>query len=250
MAMRQRERAALVSPALNQGRWEIRSTLGNGEQLLLVVGIPVILILVGAWIPALGISPARDGIAAILSASLLACGFTSLAIATAFERRSAALTFLATTPLGKPGLLIGKTIAVAVVSGISVSVVVLTAWMVGWRPAAITAWQIAPIVLALALAGITFASWGFFIAGVLRAEAVLAVANAVFLGLVFVGGIAVPLQALPSPWRSVAEFLPTGALVTGIREPGNAMAIVALMVWACCGCVLATRYFQWDERRG
>ena len=41
--------------------------------------------------------------------------FTSVAISTAFERRYGVLERLATTPLGKPGLLAGKALAVIMI---------------------------------------------------------------------------------------------------------------------------------------
>ncbi|MFM8351436.1 MAG: ABC transporter permease [Actinomycetales bacterium] len=244
---------SLVRLSVAQGRWEVRSTLRNGEQLLLILGIPVLLILVGSWLPGLGIAPARDGIAPMVAASVLACGFTSLAIATAFERRSAALTFLATTPLGRLGLLAGKVIAVGLVSCISIVAVVVAGLFVGWRPADITAGGLILILVALTLAGIACTAWGLLLAGVLRAEAVLAVANALFLALVFLGGIAVPLSALPSAWSRVAQYLPTGALITALRSDQATMAtlvaILALVLWSLLGSALALRYFRWDDRR-
>jgi ABC-2 type transport system permease protein len=252
---------SLLGLSFAQGRWEVRSTLRNGEQLLLILGIPVLLILVGSWLPGLGIAPASNGIAPMLSASVLACGFTSLAIATAFERRSAALTFLATTPLGRLGLLAGKFIAVAIVSCVSICAVVVAALVVGWRPGSITAGDVIVSLVALALTGIACTSWGLLLAGVLRAEAVLALANAVFLALVFLGGIAVPLNALPSVWSHVAQFLPTGALITALRSTSGyggagdqspmviVVAMLALVIWSLLGSALALRYFHWDDRR-
>jgi len=232
-----------------QSRWELRTTFSNGEQLLLVLGIPVLLIAVGSWLPGLGISPVNDGIAPMVSACVVACAFTSLAIATAFERRAGALTFLATTPLGRSGLLIGKLSAAALVTCISIAAVVATAVFVGWRPGTASVGHLIVIVGALVLACIGCASWAFLAAGVLRAEAVLAVANAAFLGLVFLGGIAVPVSALPQPWSYVVPWLPTGALISALRAPGDLAAMVVLLAWGLVGCALALRLFRWDDRR-
>lgn len=124
----------LLPLVVAQGSWEVRSTLRNGEQLLLVLGIPVLLILVGSWLPALQISPQTDGIAPMVAACVLASGFTSLAIATAFERRAAALTFLGTTPLGRSGLLLGKFLGAGVTTVLAVAAVLIAALAIGWRP--------------------------------------------------------------------------------------------------------------------
>lgn len=232
-----------------QGSWELRNTLRNGEQLLLVIGIPVLLILVGSWLPALQIAPQTDGIAPIIAACVLASGFTSLAIATAFERRAAALTFLGTTPLGRSGLLLGKFLAVGLTTGISASAVVIAAVVVGWRPQPMPLGTAILLLLALLLASITCASWGFLLAGLLRAEAVLAAANAMFLLLVLLGGIAIPVTALPGGWDQVVQILPTVALITALREPGDLPGILTLLVWSLLGCLLALRFFRWDDRR-
>lgn len=238
-----------MTRVLAQGQWEVRTTLRNGEQLLLVLGIPILLMLVGTWVPSLGMSPRTDGIAAILTASLLACCFTSVAIATAFERRAAALTFLATTPLGRSGLLVGKFLAVIVVSSMSAGTVIAAAALLGWRPSAPVAGQLALILTAYAVGAVTFTAWGVLLAGLMRAEAVLAVANGVFLMLIFLGGVAIPLSALPVAWTPVAQVLPTEALLQAVRDQGAIGALATLALWAALGVILAVRLFRWDDRR-
>ena len=150
--------------------WELRLLLRNGEQLLLVFIIPIVLVLAlgrTTFVPG-GVDAA---IPKVLTISILAGCFTSLAIATGFERRSGALRFLATTPLTRANLLTGKAFATAIVTLLSVLVVSLLGIALGWRPAG--TW---PVAIGIAFLGcLTFAAWGLFLAGTLRAEAVLAV---------------------------------------------------------------------------
>ncbi len=87
--------------------------LRNGEQLLLAVVIPVI-VLIGVVTGAehLGLSldhPAVDVFTpGVLALAVLSTSFTSLAIATGFERRYGVLKRLGASPLPRSGLLAGK----------------------------------------------------------------------------------------------------------------------------------------------
>ena len=54
-------------------------------------------------------------------------------------------------------------------------------------------------------------------AGTLRAEATLALANLVYIVLLGVGGVVFPLTKFPAAARPFLTLLPTGALATGLR---------------------------------
>ena len=61
-------------------------------------------------------------------------------------------------------------------------------------------------------------------AGTLRAEATLALANGLFLVLLFLGGMAYPLDELPDMLEEIAKVLPAAALsesVRGALTPGE-----------------------------
>lgn len=105
------------------------------------------------------------------------------------------------------------------------------------------------LLVALLVASAACVSWGFLLAGLLRAEAVLAAANAIFLLLVFLGGVVIPVAALPGALGQLAQYLPTAALITALREPGDVAAMVTLLVWGLLGGGLAMRLFRWDDRR-
>lgn len=225
-----------------QARWELRLLLSNGEQLLLTVVIPVALLLALTVTPFARASSA-EALAAVLSVSIIAACFTSLAIATAFERRSGALRHLQTTPLGRGELLTGKALATAAATVVSAAIVTAVAVAVGWRPGPGAAWALPVALLGMAC----FASWGFALSGVLRAEAVLAVANGVFLLLIVFGGVVVPTSSLPS----VVQFLPSAALTDALGAAlvdGTAAAPIAwlvLAVWTVVGAALGARTFRW-----
>lgn len=230
--------------------WELRLLLRNGEQLLLVFIIPIVLVL------ALGLTTFVPGgidgaIPKVLSISILATCFTSLAIATGFERRSGALRFLATTSLTRTNLLAGKAIATAIVTLLSMLVVLLLGVLLGWRPGG--SWPLS--ILVAFLGSFTFAAWGLYLAGALRAEAVLALANGVFLTLILFGGIIISPDQLPDVLGSIIEFTPSAALVEALtttlstQVPSTAdllLPSIILAVWGALGALLARRYFRWE----
>ena len=78
---------------------------------------------------------------------------------------------------------------------------------------------------ALLLVGtVAFAGIGMLLAGTLRAEANLAVANGLFLVLLFLGGMAYPLAKLPDALQTFAKALPGGRAVgdgAGGAHPGR-----------------------------
>ena len=59
--------------------------------------------------------------------------------------------------------------------------------------------------------------WLLLLAGALRAEATLALANLVFLLLLLGSGMAFPLDDVPSGVQSALELLPSTALADGLR---------------------------------
>jgi ABC-2 type transport system permease protein len=107
--------------------------------------------------------------------------------------------------------------------------------------------------LALLLLGtIAFAGIGLLMAGTLRAEANLAASNALFLVLLFLGGMAYPLDKLPGAVEDFAKLLPAAALSETVRavltaKPFPGGELVVLILWAIAAPVLAARSFRWEE---
>ncbi len=237
--------------ALHQAGWETRLLLRNGEQVLLTLVIPVGILLALAWtdlVPSIA-GPDRlpTALATVLAVSVISAAFTSLAIATAFERRSGALRFLGTTPLRRGELLAGKLLATAVVTVVAAVVVTVVAVLLGWRPVAGSLWALPVILLGTAC----FAAWGLALAGLLRAEAVLAVANGLFLVLILFGGVVVPATSLPGPIEAFAQALPSDALAEALRAAlvaGDAPSlgmVAVLAAWGVAGAIVAGRTFRW-----
>jgi ABC-2 type transport system permease protein len=89
------------------------------------------------------------------------------------------------------------------------------------------------------------------LAGTIRAEAMLALANALFLVFLVLGGVVVPLDHLPTTLADVASYLPAAALSelfrVGLGEPGDPnRAIAVLGAWAIGSIAVAALTFRWE----
>jgi len=237
-----------------QAGFELRVLFRNGEQLLLTIFIPVGLLLgltLSTALPlttAAGASRIDTALAGVLAVAVLSSAFTSLAIGVGFDRRSGALLLLATTPLSRTSILAAKALATVATVAIQTMVLGVTAAFLGWRPEPADL-LIIPILL---LGTFALGALGFALAGALRAEATLAVANAVFLVLLVAGGTAWPPSSLPGPLSTIVSALPSAALGDALRgilasgEGNVAIAIALLAVWTVAGGLIARRTFRWS----
>ncbi|MGI8523042.1 MAG: ABC transporter permease [Nocardioides sp.] len=243
--------APLPRQVLAQAGMEARLMLRNGEQLLLAVVIPVI-VLVGGVEGAHHVGlhfghPAVDVFTpGVLALAVMSTAFTSLAIATGFERRYGVIKWLGSSPLPRTGLLLGKTGALLLVEVFQVIVIAIVAALLGWSPNV----SVPGFLLTVVLGTAAFAALGLLVAGVLRAEATLAAANLVYLLLLAGGAVVLPSSSYGALGH-VTTFLPSGALGDGMR---NALLdgtigwghLLVLLVWAVVGAALTSRTFKWE----
>ena len=241
----------------SQAALEWRLMMANGEQILLTLIIPLVL-LVGLSLTdfvSLG-AVGRQArvellVPSIMALAVMSSAFTALAISTGFDRRGEAIKFLGTTPLSRTGLLTAKALAVLGVQAVQLVIIVAVGAALGWRPGAGVWWAI-PLV---ALGTFAFAAWGLVLAGTLRAEATLALANAVYLILLLAGGVVIPPDRFPDPIAAVISLLPSAALADGLRAalaPLTDVGVVGvslliLTVWGIIGAVVVQRTFRWTS---
>lgn len=243
--------APLGRQVLAQSRMEARLMLRNGEQLLLAVVIPVI-VLIGGVTGAehLGLSLEHDPIdvfaPGVLALAIMSTAFTSLAIATGFERRYGVIKRLGASPLPRSGLLMGKVGALLLVEALQVAVIGAVALGFGWDPST----DVLGFLLAVVTGTAAFASLGLFLAGVLRAEATLAAANLVYLLLLAGGAVVLPISAYGA-FGDVVRWLPSGALGSAMRAAlidgaTSWRDLLVLCGWAAVGTTLTARTFKWE----
>ncbi|MGI8702150.1 MAG: ABC transporter permease [Nocardioidaceae bacterium] len=246
--------APLAAMVWTHARMETRLLARNGEQLLLALVIPLLLLVGGAEsgsVVNLGAGRRIDVLTpGVLALAVMSTSFTSLAIATGFERRYGVLKRLGASPLPRAGLLLGKIGSLLLVEAVQLVLIGATGLALGWHPHAHASEVIAAAMLVLAGTA-AFAALALLMAGTLRAEATLAAANLVYILLLVAGAVVVPLSSYPSALRQVVTLLPSGALAEGLREAlsGSAFGWLRLLVlvgWAAVASAAAVRFFRWE----
>ncbi|WP_330310053.1 MULTISPECIES: ABC transporter permease [unclassified Streptomyces] len=234
-----------------QAAFETRMLLRNGEQLLLTVVIPTLLLVLFSSVDIVdtGKGEAVDFLTpGILALAVMSTAFTGQAIATGFERRYGVLKRLAASPLPRWGLMTAKTASVLVTEALQIVLLTVIAFALGWSPHG----NPLAVLLLLILGTAAFSGLGLLMAGTLKAEATLAAANLVFLLLLVGGGVIVPMDKFPSGAQDVLGLLPISALSDGLRDvlqhgagmPWGDLGILA--VWAVVGLGAAGKFFRWE----
>jgi ABC-2 type transport system permease protein len=219
---------------------EITMTLQRGETLLVTLGIPAFLLVFFSEVHVLPTGerhPVNFVAPGVLALAVMSTAMVSLGIATGFERGYGVLKRLGSTPLGRPRLL----------EAVQVVLLVAIAFALGWHPHAAAGVAAAAEVLAT----VAFAGIGLAMAGALRAELNLALANAVYVVLLLTGGIVFPVAKLGA-LAGVARILPAAALSRALEAtlghgapvPGESWVVLA--AWAVAAPALAALTFRWD----
>ena len=239
---------------LAQVAMEARLTSRRGENLLALVGIPVTVLLFFGSVDLVPVPAGQARIDVLLPGTLalavIAAGLVNLGIATAYERSYGVLKRLGGSPLGRTGLIAAKLLTILAIEVLVVLVLLaIAATVFDWRPGSGVSWPLFAVALLVGTAA--FAGLGLALAGTLRAEATLTLANALFIGCLLLGGVVIPLDHLPPLLATIGGLLPAGALVEAFRvalggagEAGP--ALVVLGAWAVAAVGVAVRWFRWE----
>ncbi|MBV9257591.1 MAG: ABC transporter permease [Ktedonobacteraceae bacterium] len=244
--------APFLRQVLIQVRYELLLTLRRGENILVTLIVPVLLLI---FFSSLNIIPAKNGssvnflLPGILALAIIAAGMVNLGIATAYERYYGVLKRLGSSPLSRSGLILAKVISILLLEIVQVLLLVGVAVVLyKWQPAGSALLTLGII----ALGTVTFAGLGLAMAGALRAELTLAGANALFLLFLLIGGGILPLEHLPTVLSDLAQVLPAAALTQLLQASmtnGAAFpvsSLIVLAVWAILILVVAIRTFKWE----
>lgn len=242
-----------MSAFVTQTRTEVRLSLRNGEQLLVSVVIPLLLLV---FFSSVDVLPVPDGVTervdfltpGILALAVMSSSMVSLGIGTGFERQYHVLKRLGSTPLGRGRWVASKIALVLVLLVIQCAVLVAVAVSLGWSPGG-SPW-LAP--LAILLGASAFAGLGLLMAGTLRGTVTLALANGLYLVLLLLGGMIIPFDRMPGPIGAVGEVLPSGALSEVLQSclrdgaPAAGSSWIVLVAWAVAMPLATMRSFRWD----
>lgn len=247
--------ASAPTRILAQGRFETLSMLKNGEQLMVLLLFPLMGFLALAWTSfldpyaqALDTDRLTLALAGVLALCVMSTALTGQGIATGFDRRYGVLKFMSTTPLGRLGLLAGKGIAVLTVISLQILLLIILALALGWH--------FTPLLMAtlptLLLGAAAFTSLGLLLAGILRAEATLALVNIAWVLLGAVGGSLLPADSLPQAVSWLPQLLPSGALGETLRATLSGQGTpllphLVLLAWTMLAGYGVLKYFKWTS---
>ncbi len=236
---------------LSQARFEAGTLLRNGEQLLVAIVLPALAMLGLALAATPDLGPGRRidvVVPGILGLAIVSTAFTGQAISTGFDRRYGVLRLLGATPLGRGGLLAGKALAVLLVEALQLVALGALGAGLGWRP------EVSGLLAAVVVWGLgtwAFVALALLLAGSVRAEAGLALANLLWV-LMLGAGLVLPRTVLPEPLAGAIALLPPAGLGDGLRAAlltgtFDAGAALVLLAWALLATALCLRSFRWSD---
>ena len=233
---------------------ELRLTGRRFENLFVMLVIPPALLAFFGAVPVLSTGAERPVdflLPGVLALAVISTAFVNLGIATGFDRGYGILKRLGGSPLSRSALIAAKLMSVLLVEIVQVGLLVGVALAVfGWRPG--VGVSVGLTVAALVLGTLAFAGLGLALAGAMRPEATLAIANGLFLLFLLLGGIVLPLDHLPPTLEGIARLLPASALSDLVRiglgaATGDAATpAIILVAWATGAVALAARTFRWQ----
>jgi ABC-2 type transport system permease protein len=231
---------------------ELRLALRRGENVLVTIVIPAVVLLFfgGTDVIPRADRPVGFLVPGSLALAIIATSLVNLGIATAYDRHYGVLKRLGGAPVTRWQVIVAKLVAVLLIEFAQVVLLIaIAAGLLGWRlpPGAPLGHAIAAFLLGTA----AFAGLGLAMAGTLRAEATLALANALFIAFLILGGVVLPLDHLPAPLATIASYLPAAPLSelyrAGLGEGADgARALMILAAWAIGAVVAAAATFRWE----
>ncbi|HEX7102951.1 MAG TPA: ABC transporter permease [Nitrolancea sp.] len=247
-----RSRDQQMKALMAQTKMELMLTFRQFEGMLITVIFPPVLLIFFAGIgvkPSSADRPIDFLLPGMLALAVMSTGLVSLSIRTAYERNYGVLKRLGSTPLSRGQLLIAKIISVIAVDILDIIILIGIAYFFfDWHPTG--ALPIA--IFALILGTATFSSFGLMLAGSVRPETTLAAANTLFFLFLLLGGIAWPLDKLPSFLSVPARIFPSSAFADALRDslaknPSFSLwNILILAAWGVVTLAIASRTFRWE----
>ncbi len=232
---------------------ELQLALRRGETLVATAVLPVVVLVFFSSVSIVPLASSRPVdflLPGSIAFAIIATSLVSLGITTAYDRFYGVIKRLGGSPLSRAELIAAKILAVLVVETVQLAVLVGAASvLLGWSAPAGA--SVGLLVAAVLLGTLAFAGVGILLAGTLRAETMLAVANILFVANLLLGGVVIPISQLPAPLAAIAGALPAAALSDVLRvalgTPGDVAGSLALLAgWGVVSVGLAVTTFRWE----
>lgn len=212
-----------------QIRFDLGNWLRNGEQAILNILLPLGALAASTRLTLTG----EDRAALVILFAIGASSFTSIAISTAFDRRAGALKVYGISPLGRRGFVQARIATAAILTFAQIFVLTLVAMI------SRIDFEFSLTTLAFAvLSQVAWISLALIFASIFRAEAVLALANLLFVS-------AVALTWFTQQTASLFG-LATPMSCAALAISGNTVALASLAAWVIVSLSVAIKTLRWE----
>ena len=238
-------RAARVSAII---RADIKVAFRDFEQLLLIIGLPVLFLVFFTKVEVLTIEelePIDFLTPGVLTLGLLSIAFVRLAIGLGFDRTFGAIRRFSMTPLRSSEFLAAKILVTFFLLVIQTAIISITAVVLGWNPELNF-----EVFAAMALGVIIFSALAFAVGGLFEGLTALAIANSLYIVLLLFSGLIVEIEKLPIEVVDIVRALPSTALAEILRngftgEANPQWPWYTLAAWAFFAPIVAVKIFRW-----
>ena len=159
------------------------------------------------------------------------------------DRKDGLLDRFKTLPMSNSAVLIARTIADLTINTVSLSAMVITGLIVGWRPEAGIGGFIGGMALLLAFSWAF--SWVLIWVGmkIKSAEAFNSATFMVMFPLTFLSNAFVPVDTLPTWLQTFVNVNPVSHVVSAVRDLANDGVVTSEVGWALLGCLVVIAVF-------
>jgi ABC-2 type transport system permease protein len=195
-----------------------------------------------------GDAGATERMATFAGFAAIGVAFFQFGVGIAVERGSPWEAYLRTLPIGVGPRLGARVLSAGIFAAVaSASVLVVALTTTG---ASISGLNWPMLLVALVFGTAPFALLGIALGYWVPERGALPVANLLYLGMSYAGGLWVQVENLPSAIQSLSRFLPTRALADGLvgTTSGGSIAWRSWLVLACFGALFAL-LAVWGYRR-
>jgi ABC-2 type transport system permease protein len=235
-----------------QGKLALREPSG----LVFGIALPLLLLLIFGNVPTFN-EPIEGTsftlfelyIPILMVTVLIFIGLLGLPVPLLRDRESGWLRRISTTPISPAKLLAAQVTINLVLAAVGFTIVIAGSTLIfGVK----LAFDIPGFILSLVLATLAMFSLGLLITSVAPSQSTgNGIAMGILYPLLFLAGVYVPIQVLPSGLQTAALYTPVGAAVNALNSSMNGYfpSFVPLAVMAAYAAVfsfVAIRYFRWE----
>jgi ABC-2 type transport system ATP-binding protein len=238
-------------------RTEAKLSWRQPAGLIFGLGLPVLLLLVFANIPAFrkpndtlgGLTFLSVYVPILMAFALASLALIGLTAPLATYREQGILRRMSTTPVPPSWVLAAQLVVnLGIAAAALLLIITIATAAFGVQGPA----QVPGFILAVVLEAAALFAMGLWVAAIARtAQAAAAIGNILFFPMMFFAGLWIPRDVMPAALRSISDFTPLGAAVQALQGATRgifppARPLLVLLAYAAAFGILAVRSFKWE----